>query len=108
MIVDEDAGAPGVRIELLLRLAALAHQENRDAEEEKLFDRALAFVLPGVYDHLEKLLIAAYAPYGTTQPSSAAARLAHAAARTPVYSVEAPQLQALAKKLSEQPLPGSL
>jgi tetratricopeptide (TPR) repeat protein len=108
MIVDEDAGAPGVRIELLLRLAALAHQENRDAEEEKLFDRALAFVLPGVYDHLEKLLIAAYAPYGTTQPSSAAARLAHAAARTPGYSVEAPQLQALAKKLSEQPLPGSL
>ena len=103
MIVEEDAGAPGVRIELLVRLAALAHEERREAEEEKLFDRLLAFVLPGVYDHLEMLLVDAYAPYGSTQPSSAAARLAHSAARTYAYAVEAPQLQALAEKLSEKP-----
>lgn len=107
MSEEAETATPVLQLELLLRLAALAHSEARDAEEEKLFDRVLPFVIPGVYDHLEKLLVDAYGPYGRFQPSSAAARLAHAAARTYGYAVEAPQLQGLAEKLGAEPVPAS-
>ncbi len=108
MMSEEDEGAtPALRLQLLLRLAALAHSEARDAEEVKLFERVLPFVIPGVYDDLEQLLVDAYGPYGRFQPSSAAARLAHAAARTYAYAVEAPQLQTLAEKLGGEPSPAS-
>jgi tetratricopeptide (TPR) repeat protein len=107
MIAEQDEAAPVLRIELLLRLAALAHYQARDAEEDKLFERLLPFVLPGVYEDLERLIVDAYAPYGRFQPSSAAARLGHAAARTHAYSIEAPQLQALAEKLGSTPAPAS-
>lgn len=102
MIVDDEDGAPPVlEMELLLRLAALAHDAGREAEESKLFERLLPLVLPGVYERLEGLLVDAYGPYGRFQPSSAAARLGHAAARSHSHAVEAPQLQGLAERLGE-------
>ncbi len=107
ILCEEDRSAPILKIELLLRMAALAHGEGREAEESKLFDRVLPFVLPGVYEALEQLLVEAYASHGRFQPSSAAARLGHAAARNYLYAVEAPQLQALAEKLGGSPGPAS-
>jgi hypothetical protein len=107
MISEEDREAPALRMELLLRMAAVAHAEGREAEEQKLFDRVLPLVLPGVYESLEQQLVESYAPIGRFEPSSAAARLAHAAARAPSYAVEAPQLQALAEKLGDEPVPAS-
>jgi tetratricopeptide (TPR) repeat protein len=107
MIAEEDKAPPILQMELLLRLAALAHSQARDAEEQKLFDRVLPFVLPGVYEDLERLLVDAYGPHGRFQPSSAAARLGHSAARTYAYAVEAPQLQNLAEKLGGDSGPAS-
>ena len=107
MIAEKDEAVPLRRVELLLRLSALAHSQARDAEEDKLFERLLPFVLPGVYEDLERLIVDAYAPYGRYQPSSAAARLGHAAARNHAYAVEAPQLQGLAEKLGGEPSPAS-
>jgi len=104
---EEDREAPVLRMALLLRMAAVAHAEGQEAEEQKLFDRVLPLVLPGVYESLEQQLVESYAPIGRFEPSSAAARLAHAAARAPRYAVEAPQLQALAEKLGDEPVPAS-
>lgn len=100
MIVEDREGPSSALVmELLLRVAAIAHHEGREAEESKLFERVLARVPPGSYDQLEQLLVQAYGPYGRFQPSSAAARLGHAAARTLEFASEASPLQDLAERL---------
>jgi tetratricopeptide (TPR) repeat protein len=103
MLAEESGLPPVVRLELLLRLAGLAHREGRDAEEQKLFERALVFVVPGIYDRLSELLGEAYGEQGPFQPSSAAARLAHTAARMPAHVLVASALQNVAEQLGDSP-----
>ena len=103
VLADEGGLPPAVRLELLLQLAGLAHREGRDAEEQKLFERALVFVVPGIYDRLSDLLDQAYGDLGPFQPSSAAARLAHTAARMPAHVLVASALQNVAERLGESP-----
>jgi tetratricopeptide (TPR) repeat protein len=94
-----------LRLELLVRLAALAHLERATAVETKLFERVLPLT-PGAFDHLERLLIDTYRGPGSVAASAAAARIAHTAACQVDERAAAPELQALAMKLSAK-LPGA-
>jgi tetratricopeptide (TPR) repeat protein len=107
MVGSQVSLGPDLQTELLLRLAALAHLEVRDSEEEKLFERVLPLVGPSDYPRLKELLIDAYAPLGSMQPSSAAARLAYVAARLPDHHAQASPLHSIAERLSTLPPPAS-
>jgi tetratricopeptide (TPR) repeat protein len=98
---------PQLRMELLLRMGALAHQQKRESEEDKLFERVLALILPGSHERVSELLVDTYRSLGWFAPSSAAARLAHVAARHPVYTAEARPLQAIAEELGDRAPPAS-
>ena len=90
-------GAP-VRMELLVRLAALSYLENEGSAEVKFFERIVPLA-GGAFDRLAHLLADAYGPIGSTAPSSAAARIADVAARSSEWYSSAPELQAMARKL---------
>jgi hypothetical protein len=94
-----------LRLELLVRLAVLSHLEHGDSAETKFFERILPLA-GGAFDQLERLLIDAYGPFGSVEPSSAAARIAHVAARSSAWYSSAPELQAMAQKLGER-VPGA-
>lgn len=101
-------GAPldaRLRLELLVRLAALSHVQDGDSAETKFFERVLPLA-GGAFDRLEELLIDAYGPFGSAEPSSAAARIAHVAARSTTWYSAAPELQAMAQELGER-VPGA-
>ncbi len=95
----------GLRLELLVRLAVLSHLERGDSAETKFFERILPLA-GGAFDQLEILLIDAYGPFGSVEPSSAAARIAHVAARSSAWYSSAPELQAMAQRLGER-VPGA-
>ncbi len=96
---------PQLQMELLLRMGVLAHQQKRDSEEDKLFERVLELVVPGSYERVSELIVETYGSLGWLAPSSAAARLAHVAARLPVYTVEAGPLQSIAQQLGDRQSP---
>lgn len=87
-----------LRLELLVRLAAISHFEDGATAEVKFFERILPLA-GGSFDRLEALLLDAYGPLGSVAPSSAAARIAHTAARSSQWHSSAPELQAMAEKL---------
>ena len=96
----EASGDDSLRFEMLLRLAALARLERRHSSETKLFERALPLLAPRM-KRVHGLLTDVYSSLGSTQPSSAAARFAHAAVRTRDHYDSASRLQAIAAALSE-------
>ena len=96
---------PQLQMELLLRMGVLAHQQKRDSEEDKLFERVLELVVPGSYERVSELIVETYGSLGWLAPSSAAARLAHVAARLPVFTVEAGPLQSIAQQLGDRQSP---
>lgn len=106
LAVSQASDDSGLQLELLIRLAALAYLEERDSAEKKLFERALPFLHgdPGM-ERVPALLREAYGSHGSTQPSSAAARLAHTAVRMTDHHVAASRLQAIATVLSDQAAP---
>jgi hypothetical protein len=101
MAASEAAGDESLQFELLVRLAALARLEERDSAETKLFERALALLSEERISTLPELLEDAYANQGVAQPSSAAARLAHTAARRLEHRESAARLQEIAKTLGD-------
>jgi len=97
----KQTGDVDLEVELLVWLAALEHLEERQSAETKLFERVLPLLDAGRIQRLPDLLVDAYEPMGWTQPSSAAARMAHKAMRTPEHQGVAEALQAISRRLSD-------